>query len=120
EIPRRVVVHKRTFFTPDETQGILDSLYDNKKIENIDLIEINFEDNIRYVASIIENFKPAADGYSVSRGTCIQLNSNEALLWAHGVIPSVQNPTYKDYPGGRYIPKPLRIIKHYGNGSLEV
>ena len=59
------------------------------------------------------------DGFSVSRGTCIQLDSKEALLWAHGVIPSVKNPKYNFYPGGRYIPKPLKIKKHHGSGSLE-
>lgn len=119
EVPKRVVIHKRTFYTEDEKQGILDSLYDNKKIENVDLIEINFEENIRYVSSKIIDRETKIDGFSVSRGTCILLNDREALLYAHGVIPSVKNPNYNFYPGGRYIPKPLRIIKHYGKGSLE-
>lgn len=119
EVPKRVVIHKRTFFTDEEKQGILDSLYDNKKIENIDLIEINFEDDIRYVSSKIYNGKTKIDGFSVSRGTCIQLNNREALLWVHGVVPSVKNPKFNFYPGGRYIPKPLKVIKHHGTGSLE-
>ncbi len=119
EIPKRVVIHKRTFYTEDEKKGILDSLYDSHKIENVDLIEINFESKIRYVSSKIMYGKTEIDGYSVSRGTCIQLNSKEALLYAHGVIPSVKNPKFNFYPGGRYIPKPLRVIKHHGTGSLE-
>lgn len=119
EVPKRVVIHKRTFFTDDEKRGILDSLMDNKKIENVDLIEINFEDKIRYVSSKIKDGEAKIDGFSVSRGTCIQLGNYEALLYAHGIIPSVVNPNYNFYPGGRYIPKPLRIIKHHGNGSLE-
>jgi hypothetical protein len=119
EVPKRVVIHKRTFYTDDEKQGILDSLFDSKKIENVDLIEINFEDNIRYVSSKIVHGKTQIDGFSVSRGTCIQLSDHEALLYAHGIIPSVLNPKFNFYPGGRYIPKPLKIIKHYGNGSLE-
>ena len=119
EIPRRVVVHKRTFFTEDEKNGILDSLYDNTNIKAVDLIEINFEDDIKFLASKIWEGKTQIDGYSVSRGTCIQLSAFQALLWAHGVVPSVKNPKYNFYPGGRYIPKPLKIIKHHGNGSLE-
>ncbi len=119
ELPKRVVIHKRTFFTEEEKRGILDSLLDNKTIKSIDLIEINFENSIKYTASKIKNNNPEIDGFSVSRGTCIQLSSKEALLWAHGVIPSVKNPNFNFYPGGRYIPKPLKIIKHYGNGSLE-
>lgn len=119
EIPKRVVIHKRTFFTDDEKNGILDSLHDNVDIESVDLIEINFEDDIKYVSSKIRDGKTQIDGYSVSRGTCIQLNASEALLWAHGVVPSVKNPKFNFYPGGRYIPKPLKIIKHHGTGSLE-
>lgn len=119
EVPKRIVIHKRTFYTEDEKRGILDSLFDSKKIENVDLIEINFEDNIRYVSSKISNGETKIDGFSVSRGTCIQLNNYEALLYAHGIVPSVLNPKFNFYPGGRYIPKPLRIIKHHGSGSLE-
>jgi hypothetical protein len=119
ELPKRVVVHKRTFFTDEEKQGIIDSLLDNYQIESVDLIEINYEDDIKYVSSKIKNGRTEIDGYSVSRGTCIQIDSNKALLWAHGVVPSVQNPKLHFYPGGRYIPKPLKIIKHFGNGTLE-
>ena len=119
EIPKRVVVHKRTFFTEDEKKGILDSLYDNININAVDLIEINFEDDIKYLSSKIWEGKTQIDGYSVSRGTCIQLSATQALLWAHGVVPSVKNPKFNFYPGGRYIPKPLKITKHHGNGSLE-
>ncbi|MDO3423988.1 SIR2 family protein [Chryseobacterium sp. APV1] len=119
DVPKRVVIHKRTFFTDDEKRGILDSLLDNKKIENVDLIEINFENNIRYVSSKIVDGEAKIDGFSVSRGTCIQIGNYEALLYAHGIIPSVVNSNFNFYPGGRYIPKPLRIIKHHGNGSLE-
>lgn len=118
-IPKRVVVHKRTYFEKDEKQGILDSLYDNEKIENVDLIEINYEDNIKYVSSKIYDGRATVDGFSVGRGTCILIEENSALLWAHGVVPSVRNPNYNYFPGGRYIPKPLKIIKHYGIGSLE-
>ncbi len=119
EIPKRVVIHKRTFFTEDEKKGILDSLYDNTNIESVDLVEINFEDDIKYVSSKIRDGKTQIDGFSVSRGTCIQISASQAFLWAHGVIPSVNNPRYNFYPGGRYIPKPLKLIKHHGNGSLE-
>lgn len=119
EMPRRVVIHKRTFFTKEERDGICDSLLENANIQNVDLIEINFEDDVKYVSSKIKNGKTEIDGYSIARGTCIQLTSYSALLWTHGIIPSVKNEYYNFYPGGRYIPKPLKIIRHYGNSSLE-
>lgn len=119
EMPKRVVIHKRTFFTKEEKEGICDSLLENANIENVDLIEINFEEDIKYVSSKIRNGRTEIDGFSVARGTCIQLSRNSALLWTHGIIPAVQNQNFNFYPGGRYIPKPLKVIRHYGNSSLE-
>jgi hypothetical protein len=57
ELPKRVVVHKRTYFTQEEIYGIKDSLF-SCGIEKVDLIEISYEDNIRYIASKIVNNTP--------------------------------------------------------------
>jgi NAD-dependent SIR2 family protein deacetylase len=118
-LPKRVVVHKRTYFTPDEIKGIRDSLIGNG-IEKIDLIEINFEDDIRFIASKIsqEGMVNEADSFAVQRGTCMLLNPYNALLWTHGVVPSVRGEKLRYYLGGRYIPTPLRIRKHYGDSNI--
>ncbi len=118
EFPKRVVIHKRTFFTKDEITGLKDSLLGNG-IKNVDLIEVNFEDDMRYVAAKLqENGMPDIDNYALPRGTCVKLNDYEALLWSHGVVPSVENQYFKFYLGGRFIPGPLRIRKHFGTGDL--
>jgi hypothetical protein len=118
EFPKRVVIHKRTFFTKDEIAGMKDSLLGNG-IKNVDLIEVNFEDDIRYVASKMQaDGMPMIDNFALPRGTCVLLNATEALLWSHGVVPSVENQYFKFYLGGRFIPGPLRIRKHFGNGDL--
>ncbi len=118
-LPKRVVIHKRTYFTKEEINGIKDSLL-GTGVEKIDLIEINFEDNIRFIASKInQNGMPyEADSFAVSRGTCVLLNSKSALLWTHGVVPSVANPKHRYYLGGRYIPAPLKITKHFGESNV--
>jgi hypothetical protein len=36
----------------------------------------------------------------------------------NGVVPSVQNPRFNYYLGGRYIPGPLKITKHFGSGNI--
>ncbi len=118
ELPKRVVVHKRTFYTDDEINGLKDSLLGNG-ILDLDLIEINFEDDMRFLASkITQEGKPDIDGYAVKRGTCIQLSPFTALLWTHGVVPSVQSQYRKYYLGGRYVPGPLKIIKHLGKSNI--
>lgn len=106
EFPKRVVIHKRTFFTKDEIAGLKDSLLGNG-IHNVDLIEVNYEDNMRYVAAKLKaDGMPDIDNYALPRGTCVLLNRYEALLWTHGVVPSVENQYYKFYLGGRFIPGP--------------
>lgn len=118
EFPKRVVIHKRTYFTKDEIAGLKDSLLGNG-IQHVDLIEVNFEEDMRYVASKMQaDGMPMIDNFALPRGTCILLNETEALLWSHGVVPSVENPYFKFYLGGRFIPGPLKIRKHFGTGDL--
>lgn len=117
-LPKRVVVHKRTPFKVDEINGIKDAL-GKAGIENVDLVEINMELDIRYIAQKNNYGSLETDGFPVSRGTCILTSKNSALLWTHGIVPSVRNESYKYYLGGRSIPAPLKIIKHYGNGDLN-
>lgn len=40
------------------------------------------------------------------------------MLWTHGVVASVKAAYRKYYLGGRYIPGPLKIIKHTGNTNI--
>jgi hypothetical protein len=115
EPPKRVVIHKRTFFTEDEKRGILDGL---KSIPVVDLVEINIEDDLRFINSVRDDEKLKIDGYPVARGICIQLNSFTGLLYTHGTTPSIRSGS-KDFMGGRGIPAPLVIKKHHGPSSLE-
>ncbi len=115
KMPERVVVHKRTFFTKEERQGIVEGLGD---IDNVDLIEINFERDIKYVASKIKDGKPHIDGFPLNRGTCVQIDASSILLWTHGAVAHAHNQYYKYYKGGRRIPAPLRIKKHHGNSDV--
>jgi hypothetical protein len=118
ELPKRVVVHKRTRFTYDEIKGIRDSLM-LAGIEKIDLIEISFEDDIRYFSTKIFNNNLQVDKFPLSRGVCLVTSKYSALLWTHGIVPSVRNPNYKYFLGGRNIPIPLKITKHFGESNIS-
>ena len=117
ELPKRVVVHKRTPFKQDEIKGITDALK-RAGIDDVDLVEINMEDSFRFMAQKINYGNMETDGFPLSRGTCIQIAPYQALLWTHGIVPSVRNENYRYYAGGRSIPAPLKIVKHYGKGDL--
>lgn len=40
-------------------------------------------------------------------------------LYTHGIAPSAQNPNYRYIQGGKILPKPLRIVLHYGHADME-
>jgi hypothetical protein len=84
------------------------------------MIEINVEDNIRYLASILDSQGGLKeDGFPVRRGTSVLHDKSTALLWAHGVTTAV-NPRMKYYQGKRRIPAPLLLRRHLGKTPLEV
>lgn len=118
KLPDRVVIHKRTRFTEDEINGIKASL--NKAgIKKIDLIEINYEIDARFVAMSVYNNTLQVNGFPISRGTCIVTNTHTALLWTHGIVPSVREEKRSFYLGGRSIPAPVKITKHYGESNIQ-
>lgn len=115
DIPKRVVIHKRTPFKPQEIKGITNSL-SGAGITNIDLIEIAYEDEAKFF-EFGKNY--VIDGYPIRRGVCFPINKNTAYLYTHGIAPSVRNPYFKYIKGGKSLPIPLKIVKHYGIGTLE-
>ena len=117
-LPERVVIHKRTKFTDEEINGIKSSL---KKagIHKIDLIEISYEADARFMAMNVYNSELQIGKFPISRGTCIVTNKQTALLWTHGIVPSVKQPNHKFYLGGRSIPAPIKITKHHGDSNID-
>ncbi|MDT0358160.1 SIR2 family protein [Herbaspirillum huttiense F1] len=114
-LPRRVVIHKRTRFTQDEQEGLLQGL---EGVPNVELIEINVERSLRYLASKLKDGKLGIDGFPVQRGTTVVESDDTALLWVHGSTPSAANKYYKYYQGKRRIPAPLRIRRFMGQSDV--
>jgi NAD-dependent SIR2 family protein deacetylase len=117
EIPKRVVVHKRTHFKKDEIKGIVDSLK-KSGVQQIDLIEINFEENARFISLYVKNDSVIPGMFPLSRGSCFLLDNSTALLWTHGIVPSIKADNRSYYLGGKNIPIPLHIKKHYGSSNI--
>lgn len=118
KFPQRVVIHKRTPYKKDEIEGITHALK-QARISEVDLITITHEHNHRFISQWVNNNgEMVIDGYPIDRGTCIRLSNRNALLWTHGVVPSIK-ANRKYYQGGRCIPSPLKITKYYGKGDLK-
>lgn len=117
QLPKRVVVHKRTPFHEDEIQGILDAL-GKANITDVDLITITIENSIRGIDQFWSNGHPSAANYPIIRGVCIPVGDHDCLLWTHGTVDSVRSGR-SYYSGGRGIPTPLRITKYHGSSSMQ-
>jgi len=115
-LPNRVVLHKRTPFTKQEREGLVDGL---GGVDQIDMLEIQIDHALRYVAS-----RPQKDGtisqdnYPVRRGSAVQIDAYTALLWVHGAAEAT-NPHMTYFQGKRRIPSPLTVRRHVGHTDLS-
>lgn len=116
KLPTRVVIHKRTPFRREEQNGLMAGL---EGVPNIEMLEINFEESLRYLASSMRDGKLTVDKFPVFRGTTVVQSDDTALLWVHGSAPSVVNPKFRYYQGKRRIPTPLVLRRYRGSSSIE-
>lgn len=115
KLPERVVLHKRTPFTADERAGLADGL---SGVRHIDMLEIQIDHALRYVASEQQsNGAFDDDNYPVRRGTAMKLDDFTALVWVHGATTAL-NPRFKYFQGKRRIPAPLTVRRHAGRSDL--
>ena len=116
KLPERVVLHKRTPFVKQEREGLHDGLVG---VKCIDMLEIQIDHALRYVASTQKpNGLPVDDRYPVQRGTVLKLDDHSALIWVHGATIAL-NPRLKYFQGKRRIPAPLIVRRHAGNTELQ-
>ena len=116
KLPERVVLHKRTPFLKQEREGLRDGL---SGVGRIDMLEIQIDHALRYVASVHKlDGTPDEDNFPVRRGTVMKLDDYSALLWVHGATTAL-NPRLKYFQGKRRIPAPLIVRRHTGQTPLQ-
>ena len=115
-LPKRVVIHKRTPFREEERKGLLDGL---GGIDEVEMVEITIDNELRYVASRQTGTTLSADGYPVRRGSAIVLEDDRALLWVHGSADPVGGAGNPYYLGKSRIPAPLVLRRHYGQSDFR-
>lgn len=116
KLPERVVLHKRTHFTRDQREGLAHGL---GGVKHIDMLEIQIDNALRYVASVpTSDGKYDDDSFPVRRGTAMKLDDYTALIWVHGATTAL-NPRFKYFQGKRRIPAPLTVRRHAGRTDLR-
>lgn len=116
EMPKRVVIHKRTPFRQSEIKGLVESL-SSSGIKDIELLEISFEDDIKCFA--YNKDLSDGNGFPIKRGLCLPISNNAMLLYTHGIAPAINNPNFSYIQGRKSIPLPLKVVSHYGNSSMQ-
>jgi SIR2-like domain len=114
-LPDRVVFHKRTPFLREEREGLLEGL---SGVKHVEMLEIQIDSALRYVASIVKGNQIDEDNFPVRRGTAVKLDDFSALVWVHGVTSTV-HPQRKYFQGKRRIPAPVHVRRHLGDSDLN-
>jgi hypothetical protein len=113
---KKLVLHKTTYYTRDEIEGICNAL---EGIDNIELLQIQQFSNWRAIKlKKNQTGKHDFDGFPIDRGTIIQLDEFSFLLWTHGLVQS-NELTDSYYQGKRGVPTPLLIKRFRGTDPIE-
>lgn len=112
---KRVVIHKTTFFTKEEMEGITRGLVGIEDIELLQIQEFTPWRAIRFNSSDMKDISK----FPIQRGTVIQLNKDTFLIWTHGAVQDDElagrNMNY--YKNGRGIPAPLLVKRFMGKSD---
>lgn len=114
--PRRLVVHKRTPFQPQEVTGCIDAWGASTDLECISITSPSW----RGVSlDRPKSGNTATPGYAMARGATLQLDDRSALLWVGGNAPLATLNGRDNYlQGGKGTPRPLLLTRDAGAGPL--
>lgn len=118
-LPKRLVIHKTTAFKQGEIEGAFDALSGVPEIECIEVGTASCWRGVWLIQSGRTKPPTKPSGYPLPRGTMVVRSGTSALVWVAGNAPEVSNKG-DYYQGKKSIPRPLQLIRHAGQGSLEL
>lgn len=118
-LPKRLVIHKTTAFKQQEIEGAFDALSGVPEIECIEVGTASCWRGVWLIQSGRAKPPTKPSGYPLPRGTMVVRSGTSALVWVAGNAPEVSNKG-DYYQGKKSIPRPLQLIRHAGQGSLEL
>jgi hypothetical protein len=116
--PRRLVVHKQTPFTGEETAGCLDAWGAASDLTCVTITRPSWRGvSLDAPRRHDERSTPS---YAVRRGSALQLDERSCLLWVAGNAPDASLSGSADYlQGGKGTPRPLLLTRDAGRGPLD-
>jgi len=116
-VPKRVAIHKSTPFKPEEIEGCFDAWPNTR---GLDLIQIQ-QDVMWRGVQINPPERSGAKGspgrYPCRRGSYMQLDGRNVLLWTQGNVPMADRKDF--FKEGKAIPAPLLLSRFAGHGPFD-
>lgn len=112
-VPKRVIIHKTTEFKPEEIDGCFDAWSGSEHVELYQIQQDTLWRGIRIQKKPSET-RGTPTPYPVVRGSYLQIDSRETLLWTQGDVPEIAGG--KSYfKEGKGIPAPLLLRRFAGH-----
>ncbi len=89
-IPRKLFVHKTSYFTEEEIQGALDAFGGRTEIELVQVVKSTTWYGLKVDGP---KERPAPASYPVDRGLYLPVSESECLLWTQGSVAGVNAQT---------------------------
>jgi hypothetical protein len=117
-VPKKVVIHKSTEFKDFEIEGCFDAW---KSSDGLDLIQV--QDDVSWTGLLMNppksgSKKAVANPYPCVRGSYLQLDGREILLWTQGNAPSAVGGK-NFFKEGKGIPLPIAMRRFAGHGTWD-
>lgn len=115
--PKQVIVHKSTEFKKGEVEGCFDAWGNAERIELIQVQQHVGWRGIAIDAPTSKGRKGTPARFPCRRGTFLQLDGHNVLLWTQGTVPLAGGRSF--YKEGKGIPAPLLLRRFAGHGPLD-
>lgn len=111
--PKKLIVHKTSYFSRDEIDGAFDAIPSNIHLELLQIVESCNWRGIKYLQSG-KSAEPSR--YPVDRGSFLQSGPQEVMLWTQGNVNLNGKDFFKE---GKNIPSPILIRRFAGDGGWD-
>lgn len=120
-IPRKIFVHKTSYFTDDEIQGAFDAFGGKTELELIQVVRGTNWYGLKVDGPRANGEKPAPANYPIDRGLYQPISERECLLWTQGSVMGV-NPQRSNQPvfkesALKPLPSPIMLRRFSGEGG---
>lgn len=111
--PKRLIVHKTSYFSEAEIDGAFDAIPSNIHLELLQVVESTNWKGIKYLQT---SGQASPASFPVDRGCFVQTGAREVMLWTQGNVLLGSRNYFKE---GKNIPSPIFLRRFAGDGGWD-